>query len=82
MSFEDYLKAKRIDASRYKRAESSQYEGFEKLFLQMHPDSFTAQKLFLINGIRRRFPLKEEAKTTERKVQARPRIVPKPKKKD
>ena len=47
---------------------------------QVHPDSFTAQKLFLINPIRRKFPLKEtEASKTTRPKVARPVIKPKPK---
>ena len=42
-----------------------QYEDFDRLFSQMHPESFTAQKLFLINDIRRRFTLTEEASVTK-----------------
>ncbi len=60
VNFEEYLKSKKIDPVRYKRAESEQFEQFQLLFEQVHPDSFTHQKLFLINQIRRRFVLNEE----------------------
>jgi len=46
----------------------------------MHPNSFTAQKLFLINPIRRAFPLKEEL--PEKAVPtaaARPKVMMRPK---
>ena len=36
------------------------WEEWEHLFGQMHPDSFTAQKLFLINKVRRMFPVQSE----------------------
>ncbi|MEM9327937.1 MAG: hypothetical protein AAGA85_19890 [Bacteroidota bacterium] len=78
MTFNEYLQTKKIDAKRYRKAEPEQYEEFEAIFGQIHPESFTAQKLFLINGIRRRFPFKEEVKSAPKKAQAKPKIVPKP----
>ncbi|MFA0961504.1 hypothetical protein AB9P05_06835 [Roseivirga sp. BDSF3-8] len=59
--FVTYLTKKRIDAEVFFREEPHVAAEWERLFMQMHPDSFTAQKLFLINGIRRQFPLSEES---------------------
>lgn len=48
----------------------------KKLFDQVNPNSFTAQKLFLINNIRRAYPLQEEeAVAVKKKPMAKPRIV-------
>lgn len=80
MTFEEYLTSKKIDAARFKKVESAQFEEWHAAFDQMHPDSFTAQKLFLINPLRRRFQLKEEEVKPERKAQMKPKILPKPKK--
>lgn len=80
MTFEEYLASKKIDAVRFKKSESEQYGEWQLLFEQMHPESFTAQKLFLINPLRRRFQLREEEAKTERKPQMKPKILPKPKK--
>lgn len=59
MEFEEYLKGKKIDPAKFKNGEPSQFEEFSSLFDQIHPDSFTQQKLFLINPIRRKYPLAE-----------------------
>lgn len=79
MEFDDYLRSKKIDAEKYKAAEKDQYASFKLLFDQIHPDSFTQQKLFLINKIRRTYLLKEEkeqaAPPTPKKL--KPKIVPK-----
>lgn len=80
MTFEEYLSSKKIDASRFKKSEAAQFEEWQTVFEQMHPESFTAQKLFLINPLRRRFPMKDEIVKAERKPQMKPKILPKPKK--
>lgn len=59
MEFEEYLKGKKIDPASFKNGETAQFEEFKSLFDQVHPDSFTQQKLFLINPIRRKYPLTE-----------------------
>lgn len=59
MTFEEYLVSKKIEASAFKQQQPAEYEGWQQEFAQLHPNSFTAQKLFLINKIRRAFPLKE-----------------------
>ncbi len=55
--FEKYLKDKKISPEQFKNAAPARYTEFEMLFDQMHPKSFTAQKLYLINKIRRMYPL-------------------------
>lgn len=54
--FEDYLKGKKIDPQVFELNEPERYKEFKTIFDQVHADSFTAQKLFLINQIRRRYP--------------------------
>lgn len=57
--FEAYLKAKRIDATAFSAAEPNIWESWKREFDQMHPNSFTMQKLNLINAVRRKYPLAE-----------------------
>lgn len=80
MDFHTWLSGKKIDEVAFKKAEPDQYQQLKSVFDQVHPDSFTAQKLFLINPIRRKYPLKVEAVVTAPKPKAaRPMIRPKPK---
>lgn len=60
LDWQAYLRLKKIDAAAYKQSAPDQYVEFERQFLQMHPESFTAHKLFLINDIRRLYPLLPE----------------------
>jgi hypothetical protein len=57
MEFEEYLKAKKIDEEAFRKADNARYEEWRSLFATMHPESFTAQKKFLVNEIRRRYHL-------------------------
>jgi hypothetical protein len=57
LSFEDYLIQKKIDKTLFLKSKPLVYEEWKLLFQQIHPDSFTAQKKFLINSIRREFLL-------------------------
>ncbi len=50
---------KKIDPAAFRINEPTNFIEFQLIFNQVHPDSFTAQKLFLINKIRRQYPLKE-----------------------
>lgn len=59
-SFEEYLTKKNIDSTQFKSAESARYAEWSQLFEAMHPESFTAQKKFMINDIRRRYQLKKQ----------------------
>lgn len=80
MDFSAYLKAKKIDEAAWQKSAPDQFRELKSVFDQVHPDSFTAQKLFLINPIRRAFPLKaEEVKKPVAKKAARPVIKSKPK---
>lgn len=55
--FDEYLISKKIDFTKYKLENPKVYKELAMQFEQMHEASFTAQKLFLINPIRRKFPL-------------------------
>jgi len=57
ISFPEYLVQKNIDSQKFRTGEPGLFLEWEILFAQIHPDSFTAQKKFLINDIRRRFIL-------------------------
>ena len=72
MSFEEYLASKKIDSDAYKMSEPAQWSSFAAIFEQMHPKSFTLQKLNLINGIRREFPYVEEISMQE---QVKPQVA-------
>jgi len=58
--FEEYLISKKIDALAFREKEGEMYEEWERLFEVTHPNSFTQQKLFLINPTRRKYPLQEK----------------------
>jgi hypothetical protein len=59
LSFTQYLAGKNIDEERFKFAEPERYAEWANLFSAVHPESFTAMKKFLINPIRRKYPLKK-----------------------
>jgi len=58
-SFEDYLRTKRIDSAKLKKAKPQLWQEWEQQYEQLNPVSFTDQKLYLINPLRRAFPLIE-----------------------
>jgi hypothetical protein len=57
VNFEEYLSGKKIDSAAFKAAEADRWKEWENEFAQFHPDSFTLQKLNLINLIRRKYSL-------------------------
>jgi hypothetical protein len=59
LTFEEYLIQKKIDPRLFREGEPGRYAEFEKLFAEVHPNSFTFQKLNLINFIRRKYLLLE-----------------------
>jgi hypothetical protein len=67
VNFEAYLASKKIDSAAFQRAEPVLWGQWQIQFEQMHPNSFTVQKLNLINPIRRKYQLKEEAVKAEPK---------------
>lgn len=58
MTFSEYLASKKIDEVAFLANEKQLFEEWKTLFEQVHPDSFTAQKKFLINPIRRKYLVK------------------------
>jgi hypothetical protein len=66
VNFEDYLHSKKIDSSAFRNAESDLWESWKKEFDEIHPASFTSQKLYLINPIRRKYQLKVEPQPVSR----------------
>lgn len=72
MNLRTYLINKKIDPDLLKAKEPERYKSFNILFTQMHPDSFTSQKLFLINKLRRKYKLEKEP---EEQVVAKPKMI-------
>ncbi|MDF7818301.1 hypothetical protein P1X15_11870 [Runella sp. MFBS21] len=58
MTFEEYLISKKIDIKAFRQHEAERFSEWERLFAQLHPESFTAQKKFLINDTRRKYRIK------------------------
>jgi hypothetical protein len=80
MTFEEYLISKKIDGVAFQATEPALWNEWNKLFEQMSPSSFTSQKLYLINPIRRKYQLKVEVTETPKPiVAAKPVMKPKPK---
>ena len=61
--FHLYLISKKIEPSSFKQGNKPLFQEFERAFVQSHPASFTAQKLFMLNKLRRKF-LYHKPKTT------------------
>jgi hypothetical protein len=59
LEFKEYLHSKKIDSDAFVKAEGTQYDYLKNYFDQVSPSSFTAQKLFLINDLRRKYLYKE-----------------------
>lgn len=58
--FDQYLIAKKINPGRFRKAMETQYKEFRVIFNEVSPSSFTAQKLFWLNRLRREFPLSDQ----------------------
>jgi hypothetical protein len=56
------LKKKKINPQLFQEAEPLRYAEFMYLFEQLHEDSFTLQKLYLLNQLRRKYLLKDRTK--------------------
>lgn len=79
--FHDYLYKKKIDSEAFKKAEPVQWQVWKEIFDKVHPDSFTAQKLYLINPLRRQYPFVGEeqaivAKERPKKPVMKPKAAP------
>jgi hypothetical protein len=53
--FDNYLTKKKINFSVFKTTEPILYARFKEAFMLMHEDSFTAQKLYFLNKLRRKY---------------------------
>ena len=60
MTFEEYLVTKKINIQEFSNYEAERFQEWKQLFSQVHPESFTAQKKFLLNDVRRKYLLKNE----------------------
>lgn len=78
MTFEEYLTGKKIDDKAFSAAEPALFDAWKKEFEQMHVNSFTVQKLNLINPVRRKYPLKESVIKAVEKAPDIPVPVPAP----
>jgi hypothetical protein len=65
VTFEEYLISKKIDSAAFKAAEPVRWQEWEQLFSTMSAESFTSQKLYLINPIRRKHQLKDAPPQTQ-----------------
>ena len=63
MTFEEYLISKKIDRNLFKNSDSDLFHSWETMFNQIHPLSFTEQNKFIVNKIRRKFPIKDDPST-------------------
>lgn len=59
MTFEDYLRDKKIDGTAFQKGNPSLWKEWSLLFDEMSVVSFTARKLYMINPLRRQYVLKE-----------------------
>lgn len=60
MSFEEYCQSKKIDPQLFKNKEPERFEEWKQIFNTVSINSFTQQKLFLINETRRKYKLTEK----------------------
>ena len=58
MVFEQYLEGKNIDAEKFLWDDTAYFQELKTMFNQVSPNSFTLQKKFLINKLRRKYQLK------------------------
>ncbi len=73
MEYEAFLINKKIDRDSFAKSEPEMFAKWKKEFSEMHPKSFEARKLFLINKIRRNHKLQSTEENTSKSV-----ISPKP----
>jgi hypothetical protein len=74
MDFSGWLTSKNIDAEAFRMGSPAEFAVWEEEFNQLSPASFQAQKLFLINKVRRTYQLPPEvsAKAKPPKAALRP----------
>lgn len=79
MDFLAYLKSKKIDPEKFREADQEKFNELNVIFDQMHPESFTTQKLFLINPLRRKYKWAGEEEKVESKLKPMKPRISKPK---
>ncbi len=57
MTWEEYCTKKKINSEAFKQAEPKRWAELKTIFEQVHPNSFTEQKKFIINDIRRLYKI-------------------------
>ena len=57
MTFEEYCFKKKISVDNFKASDPGLFHELTTYFIQVHPESFTQQKKFLINPLRRLYPM-------------------------
>lgn len=77
MTFKEYLNSKKIDAKAFALNEAGRFMELKNVFDEVHPESFTAQKLFLINRIRRKYPLSETVEAVAKDIPSAKMMRPK-----
>ena len=80
MTFDEYCISKLIDATKFKAGNYDLWKKLSDIFEEMHPKSFTQQKLFLLNDIRRTYQLpyvKPEKPVKEAVVKPTIKVAPK-----
>jgi hypothetical protein len=60
MEFSDYLAQKNICSTSFLAGDPSLFQTWTTAYNLLHPNSFTEQNKFIINKIRRKYPLKKE----------------------
>lgn len=75
-SFEEYLVSKKIDSVAFKMAEPNMWHTWKIEFEQVHSNSFTVQKLNLINPVRRKYLLKSSPEIKSSDATAVPQVNP------
>lgn len=68
MDFVAYLISKNIDNQKFESSDQALFSLWQQEFMLMNPKSFTAQKLFAINNVRRKYQLHMGAKPKEKAV--------------
>lgn len=75
ISFEDYLHSKKIDADAFQKAEPDEFKSWKEVFEQVHPDSFTMQKLNLLNAVRRKYNWKQTPPPPSPLPPVKPKVI-------
>jgi hypothetical protein len=65
MTFGEYLIGKKFDSGKFKAYEPDRWQEWALLFAQVSPASFTSQKLYLVNPLRRKYHLRETSGITK-----------------